>query len=56
MGLHSYELGYYQINDEVTVDVEGTIRIDCDYTTRPLYMMQVYNIEDLKTAIKFING
>ena len=54
LGLVPYENGYYQINDEITVDVEGNIRVDNEYTTKPIWIGQVISIDELHAIIPFL--
>lgn len=54
LGLDSYENGYYQINDEITVDVEGNIRVYNEYTTKPIWVGQVISIDELVTVIPIL--
>ena len=52
-GLPSYENGYYSINDELTVDVEGDIRLET--FSGNTWICKVYNIEELKLFIQWVN-
>jgi len=51
LGLPTYENGYYNITDEITVDVEGTIRFEYHDFGR-MFIAQIYSLEDLKVFIK----
>lgn len=49
LGLLSFKNGYYQITDNITVDVEGDIRFDDRNST---WIARVYNVEELKVFIE----
>lgn len=52
LGLPSYELGYYQINEDLTVDVEGTVRFEIG---KSYFICQLYSIEEVKQFIEWVN-
>jgi len=55
LDLPSYENGYYCINENLTVDCEGTIRLDNDYTTKRLFIAQCYSMEEVLSFIEIAN-
>ncbi len=52
LGLVSHELGYYEISDKYTVDVEGNIRMRLHFDEWE-WVAQVYDIQELKQFIEW---
>ena len=48
LGLPSYQTGYWQLTDEITIDAENNLRLDSDYTTRAIWLGEVHTEEELK--------
>lgn len=52
LGLPTYENGYYQINEDLTVDVEETVRIEIG---KNHFICQLNSIEEVKQFIEWAN-
>lgn len=53
--LRSYELGYYQLTDAITINVENEIHIDIDETSGQFWFGTVQTLEELRVLIEIIN-
>jgi hypothetical protein len=55
LGLQPSEPKYYKINDEVTVDLEGNIRLENELTEGPVLIAQAVTVDQLKAFIDCVN-
>jgi hypothetical protein len=55
LGLQAAEPKYYKINDEVTVDLEGNIRLENELTEGPVLIAQAVTVDQLKAFIDCVN-
>lgn len=53
-GLGSYENGYYQLNDNVTIDCEGDIRLETD-SAETVWIGKVLTIDEFVVFKRIVN-